>query len=124
MRGASNGAANRPNSTGTSARIENPTAERWFDTSQFVNPPPFTYGNVGRVLPDVRTPGTVNFDMSLIKNTRFGEDFNLQLRAEAFNVFNTSSQRAEPLSVRRGRKKQQCNFGRSRARVHATAQLG
>lgn len=88
VRGATNGAANRPNSTGTSARLDDPTAERWFDTSQFVNPPPFTYGNVGRVLPDVRTPGTTNFDMSLIKNTRFGEDFNLQLRAEAFNVFN------------------------------------
>jgi hypothetical protein len=36
-------------------------------------------------------PGLTNFDLSLIKNirlSRISESFNLQLRVEAFNVFN------------------------------------
>jgi hypothetical protein len=37
---------------GVSAKWQS-TADRWFDTSQFVNPPLFTYGNVGRTLPDL-----------------------------------------------------------------------
>ena len=88
VRGASNFRANRPNSTGQSAKLSERTAARWFDTSAFVNPPNFTYGNVGRVLPDVRTPGTVNFDLSLVKNTRIHERARLEFRAEAFNVAN------------------------------------
>jgi hypothetical protein len=88
VRGASNNLADRPDSTGVSAKLDNPTRERWFDTTQFINPVIYTYGNVGRVLPDVRSPGTVNWDLSVIKNTRFGERFNLQFRAEAFNFLN------------------------------------
>ena len=90
IRGASNFQANRPNSTGKSAKLSNPTAERWFDTSAFVNPPDFTFGNVGRALPDVRAPGTVNFDLSLFKNTFIGGErrVNIQFRAEAFNFLN------------------------------------
>ncbi len=88
VRGASNFQANRPNSTGQSAKLSNPTVERWFDTGAFVNPPDFTFGNVGRALPDVRAPGTVNFDLSLIKDTFIGERVNIQFRAEAFNFLN------------------------------------
>ena len=87
--GATNFLASRPNSTGATANLNGGgTAQRWFDTSQFVNPPDYTYGNVGRVLPDVRGPGTVNWDLSAIKNARFRERFNLQFRAEAFNFLN------------------------------------
>jgi hypothetical protein len=88
VRGASNNLANRPNSTGVSAKLDNPTADRWFDTSQFVNPPNFTYGNVGRTLPDVRGPGIVDFDLSVIKDTAISERLKLQFRAEAFNFVN------------------------------------
>ena len=49
------------------------TANCWFNTSAFINPPNFTYGNLGRTVPDLRTPGTANFDCSLIKNTRLRE---------------------------------------------------
>jgi hypothetical protein len=88
VRGASNNAANRPSSTGESAKLDNPTRSRWFNTDVFVNPPEFTLGNVGRTLPDVRTPGTVNFDLSMIKDTRITERINLQFRAESFNFMN------------------------------------
>ena len=87
--GANNfGTASRPNSTGASAMLDEPTAQRWFNTEAFVNPANFTYGNIGHVLPDVRGPGTVNWDLSLIKNTRLTERINLQFRAEAFNFMN------------------------------------
>ncbi|MBY0502932.1 MAG: TonB-dependent receptor [Bryobacteraceae bacterium] len=86
--GANNQRATRPDSTGVSAKLDNPTAQRWFDTTQFVNPAPFTFGNLGRVIPNVRTPGTVNWDLSFIKNTRVTERFNLQFRTEMFNFMN------------------------------------
>ena len=90
IRGASNNQANRPNSTGQSAKLDNPTAQRWFNTDAFVNPPDFTFGDVGRALSDVRAPGTVNFDLSLFKNTYIGGErrVNVQFRAEAFNFLN------------------------------------
>jgi len=88
IRGANNFLAERPNSTGVSARVDNPTRQRWFDTEQFVNPAEYTFGNVGRTLPDVRGPGIVNIDFSLLKKTRLTERFNLQFRAEAFNATN------------------------------------
>ena len=53
-----------------------------------MNPPNFTFGNIGRVLPDVRGPGTFNWDLSLIKNTKVTERVNLQFRVEAFNFMN------------------------------------
>ncbi len=89
IRGASNQMANRPNSTGQSAKIDNPSAQRWFDTTVFVNPPDFTFGNVGRTLPDVRAPGTFNWDFSAIKNTGITERVSVQFRAEAFNFLNS-----------------------------------
>lgn len=89
IRGANNFISDRPNSTGVSARLDDPTRTRWFNTDAFVNPADFFLGNVGRTLPDVRTPPTRNFDLSLMKNTRIRERWNLQFRLEAFNAFNT-----------------------------------
>jgi hypothetical protein len=88
IRGANNQAANRPNSTGASAKLEDRDRYRWFDTGAFVNPPLFTYGNVGRTSPDVRGPGIFGLDASVIKNTAITEKVNLQFRAEAFNALN------------------------------------
>jgi outer membrane receptor protein involved in Fe transport len=90
IRGANNqGTADRPNSTGQSAALSNPTQYEWFNTQAFVNPPNFTFGNLGRVLPDVRAPGVENYDLSLVKNTAIkGERWRLQFRAEAFNLLN------------------------------------
>ena len=102
VRGASNKQANRPNSTGQTAKLNTPTRERWFNTSVFVNPPLYTYGDLGRVLPDVRTPGTVNFDLSLFKDTMIGERLNVQFRVEAFNVMNHVNLRAPNTSFSAG----------------------
>jgi len=81
----------RPNSTGVSAKLSGPVKDRldrYFDTSQFTQPTAFTYGNVARSLPDVRTPGATTFDLSLSKNTRVTERARLQFRVEAFNALN------------------------------------
>ena len=83
----------RPNNSGQSGRLEGPTNQRlrrYFDTSAFSQPAPFTFGNTGRTLPDARGPGVHNFDFSLFKNFRaWGERASLQFRAEFFNLFNT-----------------------------------
>lgn len=102
VRGANNNLADRPNSTGKSARLANPSAARWFDTAQFVNPPSYTFGNLGRALPDVRTPGLVNWDLALIKNTQLRERISLQFRAEAFNFLNHVNLRAPNSNSRTG----------------------
>ena len=84
----------RPNNTGTSARIAGSVKSRllrYFDISQFTAPAPFTFGNTGRTLPDVRGPGLKNLDFSLFKNFRIVERVSLQFRAESFNLTNTPS---------------------------------
>jgi hypothetical protein len=86
--GANNQLATRPSSTGQSAKLDNPTANQWFNTSVFINPPTYTFGNLGRVLPDVRNPGVINIDLSVIKDIAIREKLNLQFHAESFNVVN------------------------------------
>ena len=84
------GGGSRPNNNGTSANLPSGerTLDRWFNTAVFSQPPPFTFGNTSRTLPDVRTPSLTNFDFSLTKNTRITERFTTQFRAEFFNAFN------------------------------------
>ena len=79
------GANDRPNVVGD-PRLDQRSPERWFNTSAFVFPRPGTFGNVGRNTLD--GPGYENVNMSLLKNTSLSERFNLQLRAEFFNLFN------------------------------------
>src|SRR6185295_15520271 len=60
----------RPNSNGRTANLppgRNTDASllQWFDTSVFSIAQPFTFGNVGRVLPDVRTPSSIDNDLSV-----------------------------------------------------------
>ena len=62
------------------------TLQRWFNTSAVAAPPAYTFGNAGRTL--LTGPGLQNINVSLLKNVRFFERFNFQIRAEAFNVFN------------------------------------
>ena len=62
---------------------------RYFDTSQFTIPAPFTFGNVSRTLPDVRSPGRRNYDLALQKQFAATERVSVLFRAEAFNLTNT-----------------------------------
>jgi len=81
----------RPNSNGRNPLIEGPVDDRiskYFDTSVFSQATNFTFGNVGRFLPNVRGLGTNNIDFSLFKYLNFTERVRLQIRAEAFNIGN------------------------------------
>lgn len=77
---------------GQSAKIDNPTIDRWFDTSVFSVAPAFTFGTVGPYLSDVRTDGIQNLDTVLTKNFNFAlkdRNINTQFRAEFYNLTNT-----------------------------------
>jgi hypothetical protein len=62
------------------------TPDRWFDTSAFAVPAPYTYGNSSRNM--LFGPGTVGLDLSLVKDTKISERFTAQLRGEFFNLAN------------------------------------
>jgi hypothetical protein len=79
------GANDRPN-VASSPNLANPTVDEWFNTNAFVFPPRGTFGNAGRNILD--GPGYQNVNVSLVKNTSLSERFRLQVRAEAFNLFN------------------------------------
>lgn len=68
-------------------KLDNPTPERWINTSAFAAPDQFTFGNLGRnsLQPDwVR-----RFDLSVFRRFPIKERLNLELRLETFNAFNT-----------------------------------
>jgi hypothetical protein len=73
------------------------TILRWFDTAAFVAPPAGTFGTAGRNI--IIGPGTNNWNLSAIKNTRFRERYNFQFRAEFFNAFNHAQFFAPATSV-------------------------
>lgn len=86
---ANTGNTNWPNRIGRGT-LDNPTVDRWFDTSAFVFPAQYTHGNAGRNI--LTGPGTVSTDLSLQRNFRMtflNESSRVEFRAEAFNLFNT-----------------------------------
>jgi len=85
-----NGIGNRPNvRSGTGYKLDNPSIARWFNPAAFEAPAPYTFGNVGRTLPDLHSDGMFNLDFSLFKKFRIGEGKHIEFRAEAFNLTNT-----------------------------------
>ncbi len=84
--GVNNGAPSWPNRIG-SGKLDNPDPALWFKTSDFVAPLANTYGNSARGV--LYAPGNVNFDTSLVKDTRIKERLKLRFQFDAFNLFNT-----------------------------------
>ncbi len=58
----------------------------WFNPAAFAVPANGTYGNFRRN--SIYGPGVDNWNMSLFKNFNFTENTRIQLRFEAYNVFN------------------------------------
>lgn len=85
----------------------NRTVQQWFNTACFQpNPPlvtgvftpvPNVVGNTARG--NIEGPPTTRFDLTAVKNIRFGERFRVQLRAEAFNIFNKVNYRVLSTNV-------------------------
>lgn len=59
----------------------------WFNGSAFVAPVGFSYGNSGRNI--LTGPGFHNIDLGLSRRVGLTERLGLEIRAEAFNLFNT-----------------------------------
>ncbi len=80
------------------------TQQQWFNTTCFqLNPAtgatniPNVPGSAGRGI--VQGPGTKRVDFTLSKSIRFTETIRLQLRGEAFNIFNWTNFRALSTNV-------------------------
>lgn len=69
--------------------LSHPTVQDWFNTSCFVGPPSYTYGNSGR---DIIFGPRLNNDLDFALHRSFKlplhEDTNLEIRGEAFNFLN------------------------------------
>jgi hypothetical protein len=59
---------------------------QWFNPQAFMVPAQGTFGNVGRNV--LTGPGLATWDFSVLKDTHLFEKFNLQFRAEVFNLLN------------------------------------
>ena len=69
--------------------LDNPAKTKWFDTSAFKAAAPFTVPTDSLSQPDLRTPARYAWNWSFFKNNPIRERFNLQFRAEFYNIFNT-----------------------------------
>ena len=75
---------------GIAWKLDNPTPERFLNTSAFRLPDMYTFGNAGRGIVD--TPGRQGFDVSLQKNFRgVLERHRIQFRWELFNLLNRTN---------------------------------
>ena len=75
----------RPNVAGN-PDIQDPSADAWFDTEAFEFPPFGSFGDAGRNI--LEGPGFANVNLALIKHAAIVGGARVQLRIEAFNLFN------------------------------------
>jgi hypothetical protein len=75
----------RPNLNGD-PKISNPTSDKWFDSSVFSEPAPYTFGNAGRNI--IIGPGRQSWTLGVFKNFYIKERHRIQFRTEFFNAFN------------------------------------
>jgi hypothetical protein len=84
------GGDQRPNSI---ASGNLPSGQRsiyqWFNTSAFVAPPQYTFGNSGTGI--LTGPGYFDVDLSLVRHFALTERFGMDLRSEWFNAFNRAN---------------------------------
>ena len=82
------GGYDRPNFTGISPYVDNPTASRYWNLAAFTEAPQGQFGNVGRN--SIEGPGIIGFDAEVHKQFRmpYKEGHVLQFRFEAFNALN------------------------------------
>lgn len=84
------GGTQRPNRVGSGYLAKGQrNVKHWFDTSAFVSPAQYQFGNSKRNI--LQGPGTKTVDMSLFKTFILGSNVvrNFELRADAFNITNT-----------------------------------
>ncbi len=78
----------RPNRVGNGT-LPNPSVQEWFNTADFQQPAPYTFGNSGRNI--LYGPGFQEVNVSLSKAFRLaflGEAGKIQIRADSYDVLN------------------------------------
>jgi hypothetical protein len=77
----------RPDRLGSGVLDESErSVDQWFATDDFAAQPSYTFGNAGRNI--LVGPSYANWDLSLIKQARFGDGSLVEFRVELFNAFN------------------------------------
>jgi hypothetical protein len=83
--GGSTAGSDRPNVVGN-PQLSDPSAQLWFNTSAFVVPPQYTFGNAGRN--SVRGPGYESFDLAVSKQLQVSRHTVVTVGLQVFNLFN------------------------------------
>lgn len=83
------GPAQRPNVSANPNLSSGRTPDRWFDTSVFSLPDPFTFGNSGRNT--VFGPGLATVDVVVQRSAALSSRVRLELRWEIFNLLNRAN---------------------------------
>jgi hypothetical protein len=100
-------------------RLDERTADRWFDTTAFALPRNpdgvYRFGNGGRAI--LNGDGPFSLDAGLMKNFRLTERFGLQFRWETFNLTNTPTLTDPNSSLGNP------DFGKSRGTVSTPRQM-
>jgi hypothetical protein len=107
------GSGDRPNLVGPISypKTKVPAGIQWFNPNAFAAPAPGTFGDLGHNA--VRGPGRDNWNLALHKSFVFSESRGsaLELRAEAYNVWNHTQLRADVLNGNYGASLTGSNFG-------------
>jgi len=90
---------------------------RWFDTSVFSQPAPFTFGNALERIPGLRAHRLNSVDFSVFKEIAPTSRLRVQVRIEAFNVLNGVQFGSPQTSVNNA------SFGQVTSQANAPRQL-
>jgi hypothetical protein len=113
--------ASRANTNGGNPNLSGDAHQRlnrWFDTSVFSQPAPYTLGNLSPLVTNLRNHYTNNLDLSIFKQFQITEKVRLQFRTEAFNAFNRVRFSSPNTNVNGG-----ANFGTVTAQSNAPRQM-
>jgi hypothetical protein len=77
--------SDRPNLVGDPS-LANPRPDRWIDTSAFVVPPRYRFGDAGRN--QVRGPGYASVDVSVVRRFAAPGSVTVSVEVQVFNAFN------------------------------------
>jgi len=83
------GGGQHPDVVGDPVLSSGKSIYKWFNTAAFAQPANFTSGTFARTYTGVRQDKSKNLDFSLFKNFHVRERFQIEFRAEAFNLTNT-----------------------------------
>jgi hypothetical protein len=86
---SSGGGNQRPNRIASGRLSSGQAVNHWFDTSAFVAPALYTFGNSGTGI--LTGPGYFNADLTVVRHFAIHERYGADFRAESFNTFNRAN---------------------------------